>query len=72
MTMLRLPPQLRLDGLLGIKVHVVDQEKCIKCGTCFEVCPAQFAAVTKISGKPVPPPLPEEKRIIVRKAKEVA
>ena len=54
------------------QVHVVDQEKCIKCGTCFEVCPLQFSAVRKISGEPVPAPLPEEKRTIVRKSKEVA
>jgi hypothetical protein len=26
--------------------------------------------VTKISGDPVPPPIPEEKRTIVRKGKE--
>jgi hypothetical protein len=26
--------------------------------------------VTKISGEPVPPPIPEEKRTIVRKSKE--
>jgi F420-non-reducing hydrogenase iron-sulfur subunit len=52
------------------QVHVVDQEKCIKCGTCFDVCPPKFRAVTKISGEPVPPPLPEGKRAIVRKAKE--
>jgi len=54
------------------QVHVVDQEKCIKCGTCFEVCPPKFGAVTKISGQPVPPPLPEDKRAIVRKGKEKA
>jgi len=52
------------------QIHVIDQEKCIKCGTCFEVCPPRFAAVTKIVGKPVPPPIPEEKRTIVRKSKE--
>jgi Fe-S-cluster-containing hydrogenase component 2 len=51
-------------------IHIVDQEKCIKCGTCFEVCPPKFGAVTKISGAPVPPPIPEEKRTIVRKSKE--
>ena len=51
-------------------IHVIDQEKCIKCGTCFEVCPPRFGAVTKISGAPVPPPVPEEKRTIVRKSKE--
>ena len=52
------------------QIHVIDQEKCIKCGTCFEVCPPKFRAVTKISGGPVPPPIPEEKRTIVRKSKE--
>lgn len=51
-------------------IHVIDQEKCIKCGTCLEVCPPRFKAVAKIVGEPVPPPLPEEKRTIVRK-KEV-
>ncbi|MGC8612099.1 MAG: 4Fe-4S binding protein, partial [Athalassotoga sp.] len=28
------------------KVHTIDQEKCIKCGSCFEVC--RFDAVEKI------------------------
>jgi F420-non-reducing hydrogenase iron-sulfur subunit len=52
------------------QVHIVDQEKCIKCGTCFEACPPRFGAVTKIVGAPVPPPLPEDQRTIVRKGKE--
>jgi NADH-quinone oxidoreductase subunit F len=52
------------------KIHIIDQEKCTKCGTCFEVCPSRFSAVQKISGEPVPPPIPEEKRIITRKSKE--
>jgi F420-non-reducing hydrogenase iron-sulfur subunit len=52
------------------KIHVIDQEKCIKCGTCFEACPPHFSAVKKISGEPVPPPIPEEERTIVRKSKE--
>jgi len=51
------------------KIHVIDQEKCIKCGTCFEVCPPRFGAVKKISGEPVPPPIPEEERTIARKSK---
>jgi len=51
-------------------IHIIDQEKCIKCGTCLEVCPLKFGAVTKISGEPVPPTIPEEKRTIVRKGKE--
>ncbi|OGO24766.1 MAG: iron-sulfur protein [Chloroflexi bacterium RBG_16_50_9] len=50
-------------------IHVIDQEKCIKCGTCFEVCPARFSAVEKLSGKPVPPPIPEKARALVREAK---
>ena len=29
------------------QVHVIDQNKCTKCGTCFEVCPSRFGAVTK-------------------------
>jgi len=52
------------------KIHVIDQEKCTKCGTCFEVCPSRFGAVKKISGEPVPPPIPEEERIITGKSKE--
>jgi NADH-quinone oxidoreductase subunit F len=27
------------------------QEKCVKCGTCFEVCPPQYSAVIKVSPK---------------------
>ena len=52
------------------RIHVIDQEKCIKCGTCFEACPPRFGAVTRLSGEPVPPPIAEEKRAIVRKGKE--
>jgi NADH-quinone oxidoreductase subunit F len=52
------------------KIHVIDQEKCTKCGTCFEVCPSRFGAVQKISGEPIPSPIPEEERTVVRKSKE--
>jgi NADH-quinone oxidoreductase subunit F len=52
------------------KIHVVDQAKCTKCGTCFEVCPPRFQAVRKISGEPVPPPIPEDARTIVRESKQ--
>ena len=50
-------------------IHVIDQDQCIKCGTCFEVCPPRFGAVDQIAGEPAPPPIPEEKRKIVRKVK---
>jgi F420-non-reducing hydrogenase iron-sulfur subunit len=61
-----------VEAMISAKnqIHVIDQEKCIKCGTCLEVCPPRFGAVTKISGRPVPPPIPEEARTIVRKSKE--
>jgi NADP-reducing hydrogenase subunit HndC len=52
------------------RIHVVEQDKCTKCGTCFEVCPPRFQAVRKISGEPVPPPLPEEARTKVRESKQ--
>jgi F420-non-reducing hydrogenase iron-sulfur subunit len=42
------------------RVHVIQQEKCIKCGTCFESCPPRFAAVRKTSGEPFPPHIPEK------------
>ena len=51
------------------KIHIIDQEKCTKCGTCFEVCPSRFSAVQKISGEPVPAPIPEDARTIVKKSK---
>jgi F420-non-reducing hydrogenase iron-sulfur subunit len=51
------------------QVHVIDQETCIKCGTCLDVCPTRFGAVIRITGGPVPRPLSEEKRTIVRKGK---
>ena len=52
------------------RIHVIDQDKCIKCGTCLEACPPRFGAVKKISGEPVPPPVPEEKRTLIRKTKK--
>jgi F420-non-reducing hydrogenase iron-sulfur subunit len=69
MTCLRRCPA---EAIVGGKnrIHVIDQDKCIKCGTCFEVCPPRFASVKKLSGETAPPPLPEEKRTLVRKAKE--
>lgn len=57
-----------VEAITGAKnqVHVIDQEICIKCGTCYEVCPPKFGAVTEIVGGPVPPPIPEADRVIVR------
>jgi NADH:ubiquinone oxidoreductase subunit F (NADH-binding)/(2Fe-2S) ferredoxin/Pyruvate/2-oxoacid:ferredoxin oxidoreductase delta subunit len=48
------------------RIHVIDQDKCNRCGTCFEVCPSRFNAVRRLSGEPVPSPVPEDERILVR------
>jgi len=60
------------DAIIGekMKIHIVDQSKCIKCGSCFDMCPPRFAAVRKISGEEVPPPVPEEERLVKRLRKE--
>jgi Fe-S-cluster-containing hydrogenase component 2 len=60
-----------VDAIDGGKnrIHVIDQDRCIKCGTCLDVCPSRFGAVDKIVGMPVPPPPPEAQRILKRKAK---
>jgi len=60
------------DAIIGekMKIHVIDQSKCTKCGTCYDMCPPRFRAVKKFSGEPVPPPIPEEKRLIQRAKKE--
>ncbi|MCL4522439.1 MAG: NADH-quinone oxidoreductase subunit NuoF [Acidobacteria bacterium] len=44
------------ESIYGEKqmVHVIDQNKCTKCGTCLDVCPPRFSAVKKLSGEPVP------------------
>ena len=62
-------PAEAIDGAKK-QIHIIDQEKCTKCGTCFEVCPPNFNAVTRLSGEPVPAPIPEEERTIVRKSKK--
>lgn len=31
------------------RIKVIDQEKCVKCNTCLEACPPQYAAVVKLS-----------------------
>ncbi|HOJ43976.1 MAG TPA: hydrogenase iron-sulfur subunit, partial [Syntrophorhabdaceae bacterium] len=58
-----------VDAILSEKnkAHIIDQEKCIRCGTCYNVCPPKFSAITKIVGKPVITPLPDEKGSIVEK-----
>lgn len=61
-----------VEAITGGKnlVHIIGQEKCVKCGFCFESCPSRFDAIKKIVSEPIPPPIPEEARTIVRAAKE--
>jgi NADH:ubiquinone oxidoreductase subunit F (NADH-binding)/(2Fe-2S) ferredoxin/ferredoxin len=61
-----------VDAIIGekMKIHIIDQTKCIKCGSCYDMCPPRFQAVKKISGEPVPPPIPEEMRLIKRERKK--
>jgi NADH-quinone oxidoreductase subunit F len=60
------------DAINGDKklIHIIDQDKCTRCGTCFEVCPPKFSSVVKLSGDPVPDPVPEQERTIRKKTKE--
>jgi coenzyme F420-reducing hydrogenase delta subunit/NAD-dependent dihydropyrimidine dehydrogenase PreA subunit len=58
-----------IEGAKGL-VHVIDQQMCIKCGSCFDACPEKFDAVKIITGAPVPPPIPEDQRVVVRKGKD--
>ncbi|MDW8168581.1 MAG: NADH-quinone oxidoreductase subunit NuoF [Acidobacteriota bacterium] len=59
------------EAIYGEKhtVHVIDQSRCTKCGTCLDVCPPRFGAVKKLSGEPVPP---VEKGIPVMRRKKPA
>ncbi|MBW1858825.1 MAG: NADH-quinone oxidoreductase subunit NuoF [Deltaproteobacteria bacterium] len=41
-----------VDAIIGAKwqVHEIDQTKCIKCGSCMDVCPPRFNAVECLTG----------------------
>jgi NADH:ubiquinone oxidoreductase subunit F (NADH-binding)/(2Fe-2S) ferredoxin len=49
-----------VDAIKGGKklIHVIEQSKCVKCGTCHEVCPERFSAIVKVSGETID--VPEE------------
>ncbi len=68
MICLRKCPVHGIEGAKGL-IHVIDQELCIKCGSCYDACPDRFDAISILSGQPVPPPIPEEERTVVRKGK---
>ncbi|MBM2825611.1 MAG: dehydrogenase (quinone) [Dehalococcoidales bacterium] len=47
-----------VDAIAGDRrlIHVINQEKCIKCGTCLDMCPERFKAVVKVSGQKIAVP----------------
>ncbi len=62
MICLRQCPAEAIEGGKKI-IHVIDQDKCTQCGICMSVCPPRFNAVKILSGEPVPPPPPHDKRV---------
>jgi NADH-quinone oxidoreductase subunit F len=52
------------------RYKIIDQEKCVKCGTCLTACPPQYSAVVKLSPPslvpaseiPPPPHMPKKKK----------
>ena len=62
-------PVQAISGAKNI-VHIIDQAKCTKCGTCFEVCPQRFSAVVKVSGEPVPASPPPGTEVARKKGKQ--
>lgn len=42
-----------VEAIIGAKwqVHEIDQTKCIKCGSCKEVCPPRFNAIECVAGR---------------------
>ena len=46
------------EAIVGGKrmVHVIDQEKCVRCGSCLDTCPPKFSSIIKVSGEEVEVP----------------
>jgi NADH-quinone oxidoreductase subunit F len=45
------------------RIKVIDQEKCVKCGTCLNACPAKYSAIVKISPPSLLPKQDNTKKI---------
>ena len=62
-----------VEAITGGKglVHIIKQDKCIKCGACLDVCPTRFSAVVRLSGEKVPEPVVEGVKVIRKREKDV-
>jgi ferredoxin len=49
-------------------IHVIDQDICTHCGTCYYVCPPKVDAVRKMVDEPIPAPVPESERDLSAKS----
>ena len=58
-----------VEAIDGAKktIHVIDQDRCTHCGTCYYACPDKFGAIRKMTDEPIPAPLPEDQRAVVKK-----
>jgi len=56
------------------EIKVIDQEKCVNCGTCMDVCPPEYDAVVKLSPISQLPPkdAAAKERGIAQRAQQVA
>ena len=62
-------PAEAIDGAKK-KIHIIDQEQVRRtAASASRSAPSRFDAVMKISGEPVPPPIPEDQRTVIRKSK---
>ena len=61
------------DAISGSRgqIHVIDQAKCTRCRSCYDVCPPHYGAVLRFSGESVPEPIPVERRTLVEKSKAI-
>ncbi len=51
-------------------IHIINQDMCSKCGTCFEVCPPKVSAVVKLTGNEINNITHLEKPVAVEAYKE--
>ncbi len=51
-------------------IHIINQEQCTHCGTCYYACPPRLGAIRKMVDEPIPEPVPESERAVVLTSKK--